>query len=167
MLKADWTKKDAVIANELGKYGRTGIPLNVFLKTGQPPAILSEALTGTEVLSALSAVSAGKPYQAETTTHSFFIWMLLAFGGGGPMHATGLADLYGLQEIIVPAASSAFSALGCLTADFAFLQQRTVRRIVWRNALVPVITFIGTEITGRVRRVLNRPMAMIPRRGRD
>ena len=52
---------------------------------------------------------------------------LLAFGGGGPMHATGLADLYGLQEIIVPAASSAFSALGCLTADFSFLQQRTVR----------------------------------------
>ena len=82
MLKADWTKKDSVIANELGKYGRTGIPLNVFLKTGQPPAILSEALTGTEVLSALSAVSAGKPYQAETTTHSFVIWMLLAFGGG-------------------------------------------------------------------------------------
>jgi thiol:disulfide interchange protein len=82
MLKADWTKKDSVIANELGKYGRTGIPLNLFLKTGQPPAILSEALTGTEVLSALSAVSAGKPYQAETTTHSFAFWMLLAFGGG-------------------------------------------------------------------------------------
>ena len=82
MLKADWTKKDSVIANELGKYGRTGIPLNVFLKTGQPAAILSEALTGTEVLSALSAVSAGKPYQAETTTHSFAFWMLLAFGGG-------------------------------------------------------------------------------------
>jgi thiol:disulfide interchange protein/DsbC/DsbD-like thiol-disulfide interchange protein len=82
MLKADWTKKDSIIANELGKYGRTGIPLNVFLKTGQPPAILSEALTGTEVLSALSAVSAGKPYQTETTSHSFAFWMLLAFGGG-------------------------------------------------------------------------------------
>ncbi len=82
MLKADWTKKDSVIANELGKYGRTGIPLNVFLKAGQPPAILSEALTGTEVKAALAAVVAGKPYQAETTTHSFFIWMLLAFGGG-------------------------------------------------------------------------------------
>ncbi len=52
---------------------------------------------------------------------------LLAFGGGGPMHAAGLADMYGLNEIIVPAASSAFSALGCLTADFSFLQQRTVR----------------------------------------
>jgi thiol:disulfide interchange protein/DsbC/DsbD-like thiol-disulfide interchange protein len=82
LFKADWTKKDAVIADELGKYGRTGIPLNVFLKAGQPPAILSEALTGTEVKAALAAVVAGKPYQAETTTHSFFIWMLLAFGGG-------------------------------------------------------------------------------------
>ncbi|WP_439573853.1 hydantoinase/oxoprolinase family protein [Phreatobacter sp.] len=55
---------------------------------------------------------------------------LLAFGGGGPMHATGLADLYGLAEIIVPAASSAFSALGCLTADLSFLQQRTLRMAV-------------------------------------
>jgi N-methylhydantoinase A len=35
--------------------------------------------------------------------------------------------MYGLSEIVVPAASSAFSALGCLTADFSFLQQRTVR----------------------------------------
>jgi thiol:disulfide interchange protein/DsbC/DsbD-like thiol-disulfide interchange protein len=82
MLKADWTKKDEVIAQELGKYGRTGIPLNVFLKAGQPPAILSEALTGTEVLAALKSVGEGKAYQAEITTHSFFIWMLLAFGGG-------------------------------------------------------------------------------------
>jgi thiol:disulfide interchange protein len=82
MLKADWTKKDAVIAEELRRYGRTGIPLNVFLKAGQPPAILSEALTGTEVISALQAVSAGKPYQTASATHSFLVWLLLAFAGG-------------------------------------------------------------------------------------
>ncbi|MCX8488158.1 MAG: thioredoxin family protein [Opitutales bacterium] len=82
LLKADWTKKDAVIADELRKYGRTGIPLNVILKAGQPPAVLSEALTGTEVIAALKAVSAGKAYQAETTTHAFGFWLLLAFGGG-------------------------------------------------------------------------------------
>ncbi len=37
---------------------------------------------------------------------------LLAFGGGGPMHATGLADLYGLKEIVVrrPPAPSRRSA---------------------------------------------------------
>ena len=52
---------------------------------------------------------------------------LLAFGGGGPMHAAGLAEIYGLDEIIVPAASSAFSALGCLTADQSFLHQQSVR----------------------------------------
>ncbi len=82
MMKADWTKKDEAITKELAGYGRTGIPLNVFLKAGQPPAILSEALTGTEVLAALKSVSEGKAYQAETTTHPFAIWMLLAFGGG-------------------------------------------------------------------------------------
>ena len=82
LLKADWTKKDAVIAEELRKYGRTGIPLNVFLKTGQPPAVLSEALTGTELLAALKAVSAGKPYQAANETHAFGFWLALAFGGG-------------------------------------------------------------------------------------
>lgn len=52
---------------------------------------------------------------------------LLAFGGGGPMHAAGLADLYGITEVVVPPASSAFSALGCLVADESFLQQQTVR----------------------------------------
>jgi len=82
MLKADWTKKDAVIAAELNKYGRTGIPLNIILKQGQPTAILSEALTGGEVISALEAVAAGKPYQASSITHPFVIWLLLAFGGG-------------------------------------------------------------------------------------
>jgi len=35
-------------------------------------------------------------------------------------------------------------------ARAAGLPERAVRRIVWRNALVPVITFIGTEITGLV-----------------
>lgn len=52
---------------------------------------------------------------------------LLAFGGSGPMHAAGLADLYGIAAVVVPSASSAFSALGCLTADFSFLQQQTLR----------------------------------------
>jgi len=52
---------------------------------------------------------------------------LLAFGGSGPMHAAGLADLYGIKAAVVPSASSAFSALGCLTADFSFLQQQTLR----------------------------------------
>ncbi|MBL8701214.1 MAG: ABC transporter permease, partial [Alphaproteobacteria bacterium] len=35
-------------------------------------------------------------------------------------------------------------------ARAAGLPERDVRAIVWRNALVPVIAFIGTEVTGLV-----------------
>jgi N-methylhydantoinase A len=53
---------------------------------------------------------------------------LLAFGGMGPMHAIGLARSYGITRVIVPAASSAFSALGCVTAEHSATRQRTLRR---------------------------------------
>ena len=52
---------------------------------------------------------------------------LLAFGGMGPMHAIGLARSYGIARVIVPAASSAFSALGCVTAEHSATRQRTLR----------------------------------------
>jgi N-methylhydantoinase A len=71
---------------------------------------------------------------------------LLAFGGGGPMHAAGLADLYGIAEVVVPSASSAFSALGCLTADFSFLQQQTLRAALDGIDLARVSERIGTLI---------------------
>ncbi|WP_295844441.1 hydantoinase/oxoprolinase family protein [Tardiphaga sp.] len=71
---------------------------------------------------------------------------LLAFGGGGPMHASGLAELYGISEIVVPAASSAFSALGCLTADFSFLQQQTLRAALDGIDLTRVSQRIGAMV---------------------
>jgi N-methylhydantoinase A len=52
---------------------------------------------------------------------------LLAFGGAGPMHAVGLAQVFGIREILVPQVSSAFSAYGCLLADMSYTRQRTVR----------------------------------------
>ncbi|MDB5375181.1 MAG: hydantoin utilization protein [Belnapia sp.] len=52
---------------------------------------------------------------------------LLAFGGMGPMHAAGLAATYGMTRVLVPAASSAFSALGCVAAEMRYTQQRTLR----------------------------------------
>lgn len=52
---------------------------------------------------------------------------LLAFGGAGPMHAVGLAEAFGIDEVIVPALSSEFSAYGCLVSDMSYAQQRTVR----------------------------------------
>jgi N-methylhydantoinase A len=71
---------------------------------------------------------------------------LLAFGGGGPMHAAGMADLCGIGSIVVPNASSAFSALGCLTADFSFLQQQTFRVALDGIDLARVLERIETLI---------------------
>jgi N-methylhydantoinase A len=52
---------------------------------------------------------------------------LLAFGGAGPMHAVGLAEEFGISDVVVPAVSSAFSAYGCLLADMSYTRQRTIR----------------------------------------
>ena len=42
---------------------------------------------------------------------------MVAFGGGGPIHAAGLADMLGITRIIVPPSPGVFSAFGLLFAD--------------------------------------------------
>jgi len=42
---------------------------------------------------------------------------LVAFGGAGPMHATGLADRLGVERVVVPRAGGVLSAFGLLAAD--------------------------------------------------
>ncbi|MGE5617518.1 MAG: hydantoinase/oxoprolinase family protein, partial [Candidatus Woesearchaeota archaeon] len=42
--------------------------------------------------------------------------VLVALGGGGPLHATGLARRLGIRTVICPPAAGAASALGCLVA---------------------------------------------------
>ncbi|MAF07920.1 MAG: hydantoin utilization protein [Acidiferrobacteraceae bacterium] len=51
---------------------------------------------------------------------------LLAFGGAGPMHAVSLAREFGIETVVVPRFSSAFSALGCITAEMRYAEQRPV-----------------------------------------
>lgn len=52
---------------------------------------------------------------------------LVAFGGAGPLHAGTLAQDFGIRTVVVPAFSSAYSALGCAVANLSCTQQRTVR----------------------------------------
>ncbi|MEM9033114.1 MAG: hydantoinase/oxoprolinase family protein [Actinomycetota bacterium] len=42
---------------------------------------------------------------------------LVAFGGGGPMHALALADELGVQQVVVPSTASVFSAWGMIVSD--------------------------------------------------
>ena len=53
-MKADWTRRDAVIAADLARFGRAGVPLYlVYPAKGGEPAILPQILTGDIVASAL------------------------------------------------------------------------------------------------------------------
>jgi len=57
-LKADWTKRDPVIAAELARYGRAGVPLYlVYGADGGEPQILPAILTQGVVLNALETAS--------------------------------------------------------------------------------------------------------------
>ncbi len=51
---------------------------------------------------------------------------MIAFGGAGPAHATGVARILGVSEVIVPPASGAASALGFLAAPLSFEVTRSL-----------------------------------------
>lgn len=51
---------------------------------------------------------------------------LIAYGGGGPMHAAFVARHYGIRTVVCPAFSSSYSALGCVASQMSLSQQRTV-----------------------------------------
>lgn len=55
---------------------------------------------------------------------------LLAFGGNGPVHAAGLAELLDLRRILVPPAPGLFSSLGLIFADIEHHLVRTCFRPV-------------------------------------
>jgi thiol:disulfide interchange protein DsbD len=54
LLRADWTRRDPAITAALASLGRSGIPVYVFYRPGQPPVILSELLGVEELRSAIA-----------------------------------------------------------------------------------------------------------------
>jgi thiol:disulfide interchange protein len=55
LLRADWTQRDPVIADELARHGRNGVPLYLLFAPGNPqPRVLPELLTPGLVLEALA-----------------------------------------------------------------------------------------------------------------
>jgi N-methylhydantoinase A len=55
-------------------------------------------------------------------------FILIAFGGAGPMHACAMAEELNIPEIIIPNNPGLFSAFGLLTADFTYTQVRALIR---------------------------------------
>jgi N-methylhydantoinase A len=54
-------------------------------------------------------------------------FVLIAYGGAGPVHAGLLARQCGIGRVVVPAHSGAFSALGCLVSPLRYDSVQTVR----------------------------------------
>ncbi|MBV8912833.1 MAG: hydantoinase B/oxoprolinase family protein, partial [Acetobacteraceae bacterium] len=52
-------------------------------------------------------------------------YAMVGFGGAGPAHAAGVARILGVQEVLIPPASGAASALGFLAAPLSFEQVRS------------------------------------------
>ena len=55
-------------------------------------------------------------------------YALVAFGGGGPLHAARVADALGMTTVVIPANAGIISAYGLLVADFT-LHDSATRRI--------------------------------------
>ncbi len=56
LLRADWTRRDAAIAQVLTSLGRSGVPVYVFYRPGREPLLLPEVLQRRTVLDALAAL---------------------------------------------------------------------------------------------------------------
>ncbi|MFD0824187.1 hydantoinase/oxoprolinase family protein [Neobacillus sp. M.A.Huq-85] len=67
-------------------------------------------IANSNMLNALKLISIRKGYDPKD-------FSLVAFGGGGPMHAAALAYELGVKKVIIPVASSVFSAWGMLMSD--------------------------------------------------
>jgi N-methylhydantoinase A len=69
---------------------------------------------------ALRAVAVRRGYDLRTCE-------LVAYGGGGPVHAGPLAARAGIRRVLVPRLASVFSAVGCCLAEAGVEAVRTVR----------------------------------------
>ncbi|MFN3611639.1 protein-disulfide reductase DsbD family protein [Tepidimonas sp.] len=55
LLRADWTRRDAAITQELARLGRSGVPVYVLHVPGRAPQVLTEVLSVAEVRAAFQA----------------------------------------------------------------------------------------------------------------
>ena len=77
------------------------------------------ALVDAEMAKVLRIVSVERGYDPRDFT-------LLAFGGGGPLHACAVAGEIGVATIVVPPLPGVFSAYGLLTADVRVALTRSI-----------------------------------------
>lgn len=90
-------------------------------------------MANANMINALRLVSTNKGHDPRD-------FSLMAFGGGGAMHAVALAEELNVQSVIVPVNSAVFSAWGMLLTD--------LRRDYVQTSLTPLAADTRTDIAG-------------------
>ncbi|MEW9676625.1 hydantoinase/oxoprolinase family protein [Lentibacillus sp. L22] len=83
---------------------------NYFEMTAEEAALGIIRIANSNMLNALKLISIRKGHNPQDFT-------LVAFGGGGSMHAPALAKELGMKKVVIPIASPVFSAWGMLMSD--------------------------------------------------
>ena len=89
------------------------------------------------MVSAIKEISIAKGYDPRD-------FVLLAYGGAGPMHGALVASELDIDHVVVPPSPGNFSAFGCLVSDLQITRTRTVlvetRRGEWTTVAEAVAT---------------------------
>ncbi len=109
-LPIDYAAAEASVREKLAE------PLNVDVRTAAA-AVIDVVNHG--MAEALKIVSVQRGHDPRD-------FVLAAFGGAGPLHATALADELGVSEVMCPPVPGAFSALGLVGSDMKRDYVRTV-----------------------------------------
>ena len=86
-------------------------------------------------------------------------FVLVAFGGGGGMHAVALAQELGVKKVVIPAAASVFSAWGMMMSD--------LRRDYFITHLVDLIAGSGVSIEAAFSTVESQAIEQFESEGLD
>jgi len=105
--------------------------ISVFTRKIAEPLGLSleEAAHGAHLISASNMIRAIKAVSTERGRNPRN-YSLFAFGGNGPLFASGMADAIGIKQVIVPPSPGLFSSFGLLYADVEHHYSRTFRRLL-------------------------------------
>ncbi|WP_205648504.1 hydantoinase/oxoprolinase family protein [Acuticoccus kandeliae] len=85
--------------------------------------------------------------------------VLIAFGGGGPLHAASLAEAIGISTVLVPPDAGVGSAVGLLAADFAFEVTRTHPHVLGGGDTKPALATLRERMECETRALLAPSMA--------
>ncbi len=115
------------------------------------------ALVDTEMAKVLRIVSVERGYDPRDFT-------LVAFGGGGPLHACAVCREIGVRSIVIPALPGLFSAYGLLAADVRSAFTRSLVRPVDEETWTHVAAAFATLETQGDRALAEQGVAAAERR---